>query len=542
MTVASTPEPAADFERFASEAVDQLLAYQPSLATAIGDHRFDDRLEDLRPAAVNDEIRALRAVLTRLERYPLDRLPVGHRVDAEILRNKVAERLFELETLREHEWNPLQANPGTALYLLLARDFAPLDDRLRALAGRLAAVPEQLAAARASSRDMPRVHVETAIDQFSGTLRLLEDEIPAHAQGSPYAGLVAERLAPAVEAVRTHLAWLREQLDQADGDPRLGPELYTAKLALVLDVARRPEDVAAAAWAEVQRVEQAMVETAGRLGGSPQEIFARLAEQAPNDETVITEARSALAEATEFVQGRELVTYYADPLDIIVMPEIHRGVAVAYCEPPGPLDPPDTPTFFAISPAPASWPSERVASFYREYNVHALRNLVVHEAMPGHMLQLAHARRSETPTLVRRAFWSGPFVEGWAVYAEEVMARYGFGGLAVAMQQLKMRLRTALNAVLDVGVHCEGLTEEEALRLLRDRGYQEEGEAVGKWRRALLTSAQLSTYHVGVLEVSEVAAQLRAAHPEWSDRRLHDTLLSFGNPPPRHLPRLLGLE
>jgi len=231
-------------------------------------------------------------------------------------------------------------------------------------------------------------------------------------------------------------------------------------------------------------------------------------------------------------------TLYRDPVEVIVMPEIHRGVAVAYCDPPGPLDPPDAPTFFAISPTPADWPAERVASFYREYNVHAMRNLVIHEAMPGHVLQLAHSRRGPVPTKVHQAFWSSPFVEGWAVYAEQQMVRHGFGGPQVHMQQLKMRLRSAINAVIDVRVHCDGLSRDEAMALMVGRGHQEDGEATGKWRRAVLTSAQLSTYHVGVTQVTEIAQQLRAVRSSWSAREVHDALLSHGNPPPRHLPAL----
>jgi uncharacterized protein (DUF885 family) len=223
------------------------------------------------------------------------------------------------------------------------------------------------------------------------------------------------------------------------------------------------------------------------------------------------------------------------------MPEIHRGVAVAYCDPPGPLDPPGTTTFFAISPTPTDWPPERVASFYRECNVHNLRNLVIHEAMPGHVLQLAHSRRGPVPTRVHQTYWSSPFVEGWAVYAEAEMVDQGFGGLPVAMQQLKMRLRATINAVLDVRVHCDGLTEADAMALMTGRGHQEEGEAAGKWRRAQLTSAQLSTYYVGGRQVTDVVGRLRAAHPDWSDRQVHDTILGNGNPPPRHLPALLGL-
>jgi len=162
--------------------------------------------------------------------------------------------------------------------------------------------------------------------------------------------------------------------------------------------------------------------------------------------------------------------------------------------------------------------------------------------MPGHVLQLAHDRRQDTPTAVRKVFWNGPFVEGWAVYAEELMARHGFGGDAVRMQQLKTQLRMTINAILDVRVHTRGMTRQEAMRLMVERGHQEQGEAIGKWRRALLTSTQLSTYFVGYTEVTDLANRLVAQHPGWSTRQRHDALLAHGSPPPRHLASLLGLR
>jgi uncharacterized protein (DUF885 family) len=230
-----------------------------------------------------------------------------------------------------------------------------------------------------------------------------------------------------------------------------------------------------------------------------------------------------------------------DPVEIIVMPEIHRGVAVAYCDPPGPLEPTPLPTFYAISPTPADWHPERVESFFREYNRHQLHNLTVHEAMPGHVLQLAHSRRFAAPTRVRPAFWSGPFVEGWAVYAEDIMAHAGYRGDAQRIQQLKLQLRMVINAILDARVHAYGMREADAMALMQGRGYQEEGEAYGKWRRALLTSAQLSTYYVGYIEVSDLVRDLRAARPGVSERELHDAVLAHGSPAPRHLRTLLGL-
>jgi uncharacterized protein (DUF885 family) len=162
--------------------------------------------------------------------------------------------------------------------------------------------------------------------------------------------------------------------------------------------------------------------------------------------------------------------------------------------------------------------------------------------MPGHFLQLAHSRRAGTETRVRAAFRSGSFVEGWAVYAEELMAAHGYGGAAVKMQQLKMLLRSTINALLDQGVHALGMTEPEAMVLMTERGHQERSEAAGKWRRALLTSAQLSTYYVGHAEMADIVSALKASNPEAGEREVHDTVLSQGSPPPRHLRALLHLD
>jgi uncharacterized protein (DUF885 family) len=167
-----------------------------------------------------------------------------------------------------------------------------------------------------------------------------------------------------------------------------------------------------------------------------------------------------------------------------------------------------------------------------------VRNLTVHEAMPGHFLQLAHGRRYRGSTRVRSLGFSGPFVEGWAVYAEEVVAQAGFGGAPVRLQQLKMQLRMTINALLDQLIHCEGLQEVEAMALMTGAGFQEEGEAAGKWRRALLTSTQLSTYFVGYTEVSAIG---RARPDGTSVREWHDAMLAHGSPPPRHLRTLLGV-
>ena len=269
----------------------------------------------------------------------------------------------------------------------------------------------------------------------------------------------------------------------------------------------------------------------------------RLAADAPDDATILGLVRAAYTAQREFVVAHDLVTVFDDPLEVIPMPEIDRGVAVAYCDSPGPLETAALPTFIAVSPTPEGWTQERVRSFYREYNRHMIHNIMVHEAMPGHALQLQHSRRFTGATPVRAMLRSGSFVEGWAVYAEQLMGAHGYPGegnpAAVGMQRLKMKLRMTINAILDARVHCSGMTQAEAMALMTGQGHQEEGEATAKWRRALLTSAQLSTYYVGFTEVSDLAASLRGTHPDWGERQLHDTVLGHGSPPVRHLRTLL---
>jgi uncharacterized protein (DUF885 family) len=540
------------FTALAGQVLDDLLERHPQAASVLGDHRYDDRLDDRSEAALDDEARWVGQRLADLRDVTAGALTTTEQVDAAILRNALELRRFELEELREHEWDPLSANPGTAVYTLLARDFAPLGDRLRSVAGRLAAVPAALETARASLDGMPRVHVETAIGQFTGTRTLLATELERALGEEP--ALRAE-VEPAREraltAIDTHLDWLRAALDTSDRDPRLGAAAYSRKLALTLDTGSDADAVLARAEAELELIEERIAETAARLdddaaaGGRVRRVLDALARDGSvNDETIVGLCEAALAETTEFVRDNRLVTVHDDPVEIIVMPEIHRGVAVAYCNPPGPLETTALPTYFAVSPTPSDWSPDRVASFFREYNAHMLQNLTIHEAMPGHVLQLAHNARYASPVHVRKALWSGSFVEGWAVYAEEVMVDSGYRaaeGLsdALRMQQLKMQLRMTINAILDARVHAHGMTEDEAMRLMMERGHQEDGEAAGKWRRAQLTSAQLSTYFVGYVETSAIA---RARPAGESARAWHDAMLAHGSPPPRHLRVLLGVR
>ncbi|WFE96372.1 DUF885 domain-containing protein [Micromonospora sp. WMMD987] len=536
------------FVPLAERIVDAVLESRPGLATSSGDHRFDDRLPDLSGPAVAADQAMLKEAADALAEVDADALDVEEQVDHALLSALVDRELFELGEIRVHEWDPLAHNPGPLLHALLARPYAPVEQRLAHLVGRLTAVPDALATARATLRDMPRIHAETAVGQFAGTAALIRDEVPLLlAQAPALDGTVGPAARVATAALDEFVGWLRAGLaaDAGPGrDPRLGRRRWEARLWHTLDTELGAAEVQRRAWDNLDRVTAEIRAAAVELVGGPadDETVRRaldlLAAEHPDDHSIVDLASVSLDEAAEFVRVHDLVSLVDDPCVIQEMPEFARGVAVAYCDSPGPLEPADLPTFYCIAPTPADWPAHRVESFYREYNDHMIRNLTVHEAMPGHFLQLAHARRYAGPTRVRALTESGVFIEGWAVYTEELMAGLGFGGLPVRLQQLKMQLRMTINALLDQLVHCDQMTEADALALMTGRGFQEEGEAAGKWRRALLTSTQLSTYFVGYSEMADVAASRPAGVPV---RDWHDAMLAHDCPPPRHLRTLLGI-
>ncbi|MFQ5510476.1 MAG: DUF885 domain-containing protein [Candidatus Krumholzibacteriia bacterium] len=559
MFVASCSNSVADdqtFEKIAADFIEKYLEMNPEAATALGDHRWDHRMDDYSLAGVKANLAFNKATLDVLEEIDPARLGEINRVDYHILRNQVEETIFRLETLREYEWNPLVYNVGGAIYNLLVRDFAPLKDRLRSVEQRLRQLPGVTALAKANLKNPPRVHVETAIRQNKGTIGLIQDGLQAFVDEVPE---LSDELRPvrqkAVAALEYYGNWLeRDLLPTADGEFRLGEDKFRRKLHYVLESDLTMEDILGQAEKALSATQEEMYRTALPLyrqaagsGDSPDRklviktVLDRLAETHPSNETIVGKASECLDECTRFVSERNLVTVPDEPINLIVMPEFQRGVAVAYCDAPGPLEPQGK-TFYAISPTPEDWDEARVTSFFREYNDYMLHDLTIHEAVPGHYLQLAHSNRFKAPTMIRSIFYSGPFVEGWATYAEQLMAEKGYGGPEVKMQQLKMRLRLIINAIIDQKIHTAGMTEQEAIDLMIGEGFQEEGEAAGKWRRACLTSTQLSTYFVGNIEVNAIRDAYEEKQGENTDMKtMHDRMLSFGSPPAKYVKELMGL-
>ncbi|WP_437631215.1 DUF885 domain-containing protein [Sorangium sp. So ce854] len=556
---------AADAERalaaVSARVLEEHLRDEPVRATEAGDHRYDALWPDVSEQGEAARRRALEAALADLLAVPAGALGLQSRVDAAMIENQLRSALFAIDELREATWNPMVYTGliGDGLDPLITRSFAPIEERMRSLGGRLAGVPALIRTAKLRlTAAPPRIHTETAIAQNQGLIALCKGELPARFAEVPAQKAELEAAAKAAAAaLEDFQAFLeKDLLPRSDGDFRLGRARFEKKLRFALDDATVDiDEVVKDARALLAQTHAEMLETSRELwpalfGKQPfpraeaqdekmaaiRRVLDAVAADRPTNATIVKESERLLAAATDFVRERDLVRLPDEPCRVIEMPEYRRGVAVAYCDASGPLEAKQE-TFFAIAPTPSDWPAARVDSFYREYNRSMLADLTVHEAMPGHFLQLMHNNRF--PSKIRAVFSSGPFVEGWAVYTEWLMAHHGFGGPKVRLQRQKMVLRLSANAILDHGVHAGAMDEKEALALMTKEAFQEEGEAVGKWRRARLTSAQLTTYYHGFTEMM----RLRAEHqgkPGFTERAYHDRLLSYGSPSVRHLKALLA--
>ena len=561
----SAPSMDEAFQNLADEFISDLTNLSPVMATMVGDHSADDELDDVDEAARTERLMLLREYKAALERLDRDQLSRSNQVDAELLAHEIDSSIWQIETLEEWAWNPLYyVNvSGGSIYSLVSRDFAPVADRLVAATSRLEQMPRFFAQARDSLQPerVPKIHAETAISQNPGLNTIIDTMIlpEMDALNARQRARLEAAIETAKNAVADHQTWLEEELlPRASGDFRIGAELYDTKLAFALNSPLSRKEIRARAEREYEAVRSEMYEVAKIVYAAkhpmtafpddPDEPYKQAIIRAgleeayralPPRDGIVEVAREQLQEATDFVIENNIVTMPEEPVEIIIMPEFQRGVSVAYLDPPGPLDR-DQPAFYAVAPLPEDWTDEQVESFLREYNLYSLQDLTIHEGVPGHYLQLALSNRY--PSILRSVLWSGPFVEGWAVYAEQMMVEEGYQDYDPLQKliTLKWYLRGITNAIIDSAIHVDGMTQDEAMKLMVEGGFQEEREAAGKWVRAQLTSAQLSTYFVGYQEHRELRREIEEAWgEEFTLRRYHDQLLSYGSPPVRFVRALM---
>jgi uncharacterized protein (DUF885 family) len=558
--VAQTEE--AKLESFFQTYLTENFRLRPMAGTAMGDHRFDSQLEDLTPESRSRWLENTRKTLAQLPKaVTYQNLSRPAQIDYEILQHSLVAEEWLTENIHPFEEDPRAYNDyiNDSIYLILTQSTLPKETNIANCISRMAQIPKVVAAAHQNLKNPPRVHTETAIRQNSGAIGFYEHDIFDFAGETTQLSALKTAAAAVADCLKQYQTFLeKDLLPRANGEWRIGAEKFARKLELELDAAVSADEVMADAESEFSRVERDMYVIARQLWShyylgralpaddqdgrreTVQMVLEAASKEHCQPEELTREMKSRVAALKKFISENDILRLPdPDHCQVIEMPEFKRGNSTAYMEAPAPLDPNGT-GHLAVSPPPKDWDARRVNSYLEEYNNRMLDILAIHEGYPGHSVQLEYMNRN--PSLIRRVLQSGVYIEGWAVYTEQMMLDqgYGKGDLALRLNQLKFYLRAVANTILDHKMHCSNLSDDEALQFLTHRCFQSEGEAKLKVIRAKQSSCQLSTYFVGRMAHYRLRQQIeRELGDKFVLGRYHEAVLDPGAVPVKYLPALV---
>jgi uncharacterized protein (DUF885 family) len=550
---------AANFDAVVNDFVFGSLNLYPSLATSSGYHEhagviLDEALEDFSPNGLQAQRAFYNGIRSRLRRIPRESLSAQALADRAIIEDQVELALLDLGRIESFRHNPTLyvETIGNALFSPLILDYAPKPNRIGHIIARLNKIPRFIAVARENLTDSPDVWRTTAIEENEGNMELINKEIRAEVPASMRE--TYDRAAEmALIALRDFNGWLGKEFARRQSDWRLG-EPFAAKLKSTLGTSMKPDQVLADAEQMLGDTRRQMLALALKLNpkGNPNDLNATVAEalravakKHATVDTYFADARRDLEEARQFVKQKGLLTLPPrDNLQVIETPEFMRGIYAVGGFASAPALQPHLGAFYWLTPIPKTWPAARIESKLREYNFYGLKLLTIHEAMPGHYVQLEYANNVEPAgrRALRSVFGNGPYVEGWAVYATEMMLDEGYldNSPELRLTFLKQQLRMIANAILDVRMHMHNMKDEDAMRLMTVDTFQEEEEATAKLRRAKLSSTQLSTYFVGYREWVKLRKAVEARQGgNFRLAEFHEKALRTGAVPMRTMEALL---
>ena len=548
-TTTSTTNNAADFEKLTDDLLYGSLALSPVNATQTGYHEhngmsLDDMLDDFSQAGIDKAKAFYEGIQTRVNALNTTSLDKEQLADLEIIKNQLNLQLLDLNTIQSFKHNPTVyvELAGNALFVPYILEYAPKDRRFQSIVKRIEKMPTLFEQAKAQLVDAPEVWNRVAREENSGNMDLIDKTLRS-ATPEPLKADYDRAAMGALAALKDFNTFLEKDLSKKTSDWRLGKEKYAKKFEYVLTTGKTPEQLLAEAEADLQTTRQEMEKLAAPK--SVKEALDEIAKQHATPETYMAEAKKALEQATAFVKEKDLVTLPPrSNLAVIETPEFMRGIyAVGGFNAAPPLQP-ELGAFFWITPIPKTWPKDRIESKLREYNKYGLQQLTIHEAMPGHYVQLEYANdvQPKSRRLLRNIFGNGPYIEGWAVYAQQLMTDQGYldNSLGMRLTLGKQLLRVLANTILDVRLQTMGMTDQQALDLMIKDTYQEKEEATAKLQRAQLSSCQLPMYFAGWkgwLQVREKYMQKQGTN--FSLKEFHERALKESAVPLPTLERLL---
>jgi hypothetical protein len=495
----------------------------------------DARLGSFDLETTREHLAALRSLAAAVEE--LDAADVQEEIDRTALLGEIRTSIFRLDYEMPNVRNPAfwLSHLLQALYTLLTRNDPELAGRVTAVKARLDATPAFLALARATIDEPPSVFVDTALSMLGGGGQLITQVVSVFASATP---TLADDLKQAGEgALRALVGFggaLRDEIELSP-DPHtfaIGEEQFSRRLHNEHALTAGPPELWRYGLHLQEEVTGEIVELARRLSPKPwRELVDQLRNETPPAGDLLGAYRRELDRARDFVVQRNLVSVPAAPVEVVPTPAFLAPlIPFAAYEPPPIYLPDRSGRFYVTAPDP-NLPPEAFAQQRRAHCSHAIPVMVIHEAYPGHHLQLVNAQGLGSE--VRRHIWSPIMVEGWAVYCEQLAreAEYYRTDQEQIFQLVNLLWR-AVRVVLDVGLHTRGMTPAEAVDYMVEHLPIERTSAEAEVRRYCAWPTYQLCYAVGRRELLRLREACRARDgARYQARRFHDEVMSYGGLP-----------
>lgn len=550
------------FDVFKEAFVEELWKTYPEWASYNGYYKYDSVLSVPDANRRNAELAFAGAWLDSLHKFDVKQLSSVNKTDFLMIENQLKSTQFYVNEFKSFEWNPSNYNLGETFAKMINEQYAPLDERLKNLYKRLQKVDAYYAAAKTNIKQPTIVHTTLAISQNRGAAEVFGSAVIDSIDKSGLSAQEKVDLKTAVEeakeAVLAYADWLEKDIlptlnEQTARSFRLGKDLFTKKFDYEITSSYSAEQIYNKALEHKKNLHGEMAKLTKQLWPkyfkdktmpadsllAIKEMIGVLSLKHVHRDSFQFAIEQQIPELNAFVKDKDLLFLDpSKPLVVRVEPAYMQGVAGASISSPGPYEK-NANTYYNVGPLTGYSP-EAAESYLREYNHYMLQILNIHEAIPGHYAQLVYSNQS--PSIIKSILGNGAMVEGWAVYTERMMLEEGYGNNEPEMWLIyyKWNLRATCNTILDYSIHTANMSEEDAMKLMVNEGFQQEKEAANKWKRANLTQVQLCSYFTGYREIYDFREEVKKQQgDQFKLKAFHEKFLSYGSAPVKYIRELM---
>ena len=525
------------FQALVNNIVDNYYRANPSTATYLGIHTYDDTLEDFSASGIAANVASAKAFRAKLDAIDPAALSLDARLDREFLQHQMDLAVMQLDVVRGWEKNA-DAYPGAAsnaVYTIMKRSYAPADERLKFVIAREKLMPKLFVHARANLRNPPRIFTDIAIEQVDGIQGFFRNDLPLAFAEIKDAALLAEFRASndaVIAALGDYKVWLtKELLPRSTGDYALGAHTYS-QLLLANDMVDMPLDqLLLVAEADRQKNEAALVETAYLIDPrkTADQVLLQVEAEHPAPGALLKTTQDALDALRQFIVDKKIVTIPpSEPAHVIETPPFMRSTTSASMDTPGPFETRATEAYYNMTLPDPRWSRAEQTDFMRQWYYPSISNVSVHEVYPGHYVQFLYAKNF--PTLTRKVFGANTNIEGWAHYSEQMMLDEGLHATepAYRMAQLQDALLRDIRFIVGIKMHTQGMTVEQAKQLFETQGHQPSAVALSEAKRGA-GDPLYGYYTMGKLAILKLRDDYRARMgPAFSLEEFHDRFIQMG--------------